>query len=351
MFQEATDNPTWISIALSVFPYFTGGLAGAILTNAIKAGVEKRRQKKISLDTADIFLSLPQVPTPNQPIQDLKVSLQGQEYENPRHFSATVKNIGRVAVDGLKLVFVLPVEATIIKSGVSTTPVAISHELRAEEINASKELEYSFEQLERNDTLHVSFLLDSDNRDEIVCISRGVEQLNIISDGSTETHAKTSSFRILLNMVNYIFMFSILTFTMLSVSSFFFDYPRDFNPFSPGSLIASELPIIDATGDAIRLSGKFTYNGHPETLVKPNELEIFAYYDPETGQPGQIIEYEPELGGFPFPDLDKVFSFRRQGAERPEDELWLFLSNRAASVQGRIEWVPSTNGVWNLRVR
>ena len=81
-------------------PWFTGGLAGAVLTLVVKTISERRRQKRISLDVERMRYTLPPLAESADPVHhELKVAYNGITYEHLFSYGTVAKNIGYGSVN------------------------------------------------------------------------------------------------------------------------------------------------------------------------------------------------------------------------------------------------------------
>jgi hypothetical protein len=181
--QVSPQASSTISTLVTLAPIVTGGLAGALLTYILKVWSEKRQRKIISIKITDLRLTLPSNEAADLlPTDSLKITFEDQVFKHLRLYTAFVKNIGNRGVEGMKLAVSFPKETTLIRTMISSEPLSINCTLENQTQTTSLELVHSFGRLEVGDRIRLSFLIDTLRSKEIVCLPRGVDDVEFQID-------------------------------------------------------------------------------------------------------------------------------------------------------------------------
>ncbi len=138
-------------------PWFTGGVAGAILTFVLNRRLDRRRQARLSLNIADIDYSLP---SHQSTFQGLKVSYKDQPHDALRYYQFRVDNISQKTVANAPFVFLLPEQAIILDQAIESGPLSL-------DVTSSKEprepngYRYEAREVKPGDFFQISLLLSS----------------------------------------------------------------------------------------------------------------------------------------------------------------------------------------------
>ena len=209
---DTTQTSGFVTLLITVLPWVTGGLAGALLTYVLKVRSERRQQKIVSINITDIDLSFSDKKTADiLPIDSLKISFENQTFSYLRLYAIVMVNIGYRAVEGIKLAISFPDSTTKIKTIISSEPLSIPYTLE-NSIN-DNELIYSISRLEIKDKMNFSFLLDSQESNKIVCLPRGVDdvEFRIRSDELPEqTKEIKRSYKLVFNALLLITLLSLV---------------------------------------------------------------------------------------------------------------------------------------------
>jgi hypothetical protein len=171
-----------INLLMIIVPFLSGGFAGAVFTYLIKKRTEKKNRKILSVQITDIPLSIPDLSNDNNlPIDKLKLSLDGNTYDNIRAYNMIVKNVGFQSIEGLKLVFKSRDKVSLIKDLILTEPLSIECNQNILNDNDGTEIYYSIGRLEREDKVKIALLLNSTPQNELKCITRGVDDIDILT--------------------------------------------------------------------------------------------------------------------------------------------------------------------------
>jgi hypothetical protein len=157
-----------------------GGLGGAVFTWVARIVYERRRKKRISLNTEKTRYTLPPLVESAEPSHhELKVAYNGITYAHLFSYSAVAKNVGYGSVTPYSLVFVMPKEANVLANFSRIEPV--SNEIMIETRQNTNNLEYTFKlpRLEKGDTATINLLIDSANS-QVRCIPRDADDVEFV---------------------------------------------------------------------------------------------------------------------------------------------------------------------------
>jgi hypothetical protein len=177
----------WVETLLVAVPWVTGGLAGAVFTLGARIVSERRRKKRISLDTEKTRYTLPPLAeSAESSHHELKVAYNGITYEHLFSYSAVAKNVGYGSVTPYSLVFVMPKDANVLATFSYIEPV--SNEIMVEKKQNANNLEYIFKfpRLEKGDTAAINLLVDCTDS-QVRCILRDADDVEFVTSPQRES--------------------------------------------------------------------------------------------------------------------------------------------------------------------
>lgn len=150
-----------------------------VMTLWWKARTERKNKKKLKVVSG---LSRFSVPASDNSAkispEHIKISYKGNEYDNLCIYSAKIQNTGVPAIEKQRLHLLLPSNANVIEVIEKKSLASIDVSNQQVDGDGSRELIFTFERLESNDSWEVNYLLDMKSSASISCKPRGVDNID-----------------------------------------------------------------------------------------------------------------------------------------------------------------------------
>ena len=161
--------------------------ASVLIALRWQSRAEKKKEKRLRISTT---LNKFSAPTSNlgkeiSP-EHVKVSYKGTEYNNLCLYSVTGSNYGIPAITEQRLHFLFPSDAEIIEVFQEKTINSIGLNIEEHQEKNTKEVIYTFDRLEPNDSFSISYLLNIEDTESIDFEPRGVDGIEYTYSGEFE---------------------------------------------------------------------------------------------------------------------------------------------------------------------
>lgn len=152
----------------------------AIITYLARSFAERKQRKRLGLQH-ELKQYRVEAAGKDDPLQ---VSYKGKSYPHLCQFTVSLKNIGTPSVSGQQLLFRLPNGAEVLDVYEKFSTQLISAE--KQELTGSENLEhvYTLNKLENGDTVAITYMLNTDRPEEVMCEPRGVDDADYARTGS-----------------------------------------------------------------------------------------------------------------------------------------------------------------------
>ncbi len=205
MLQWIEQNRQWFLSGLGIF------IAASVISfiSVVLTLMARRRAERRTRRYADVLTSLTQYELPNAEDnahledQSISVSYKGTSYDNLCYFSATIRNVGSVAIDSQTLHFEMPSSTTVVESFEKKSRPTLEVSNRMVAGTDQHELIYSIDRLEDNDELTVGLLINCDRVAELSCEPRGVDSIDY--NYGTETGERPDVEKLILFVACFVF--------------------------------------------------------------------------------------------------------------------------------------------------
>jgi hypothetical protein len=172
MFYWIEQNREWILSGVGVFVISSMiGFVSSLLTLYFKFRSDKKKRKFLSIKT-----KLNEYKIQNRSDSEkLKIFYQEKTYDNLCQYIVEIKNDGFVGIDGQDLLMALPRNCEVVRSIVNCSSQAIKWDEELLENIEKQEILYRFKRIERSDKIRISYLLNTDNVEQISIQPRGAD--------------------------------------------------------------------------------------------------------------------------------------------------------------------------------
>lgn len=162
----------------SIVPWASGGLAGALLTQATNYLVSKRLKKKILLAQQTLrFYSVASDLFNKFEDEDIFVRFKDHDYKSLSRYNARIDNIGTESISDVEFVFIIPKDVTIVEKLSKTMPVTFDYKEIEKNTDNTFELSYCIPSLHKEESFQLSLFLDGMLHEDVYCVARNVDKV------------------------------------------------------------------------------------------------------------------------------------------------------------------------------
>lgn len=145
---------SWSEFGLTIAPYLTGGLAGAIFTYFINRRSASKKLRRLAVQKVTVPYTLPK----DHRVDNLQIVYEGREQKNVSLFQLTLTNISKNLIPDNPVVIELPDGSRILEQGTLVEPVNSAPLVDNDDLK-NNQLRFRFGSLQPGDRLFLWFLL------------------------------------------------------------------------------------------------------------------------------------------------------------------------------------------------